>query len=72
MNPDVPMPSSKQKDDDLMIGGEKISLRCPITQTLYSQPVSCTSCKHSYSKDAILQMLRAHNGSVVCPIPGKN
>ena len=27
-------------------------------------------CKHSFSKEAILQLIRQHNNVIACPIPG--
>ncbi|RIA84652.1 zinc-finger of the MIZ type in Nse subunit-domain-containing protein [Glomus cerebriforme] len=66
-----PMPSLNQNDDDdIVIGVQKDSLHCPITTLLFDNPVTSDVCKHSYSKEAILSLIRQQGNAVSCPIPG--
>lgn len=39
---------------------ESLELQCPITQTLLQDPVTCPSCRQSFSRDAIHQHLAHH------------
>jgi len=57
-------------DDDIVIGTKKESLNCPITTMLLEDPVTSAACKHNFSKDAIMQLIRRNGGGVRCPIPG--
>ncbi|KAI5292502.1 hypothetical protein KEM52_006308 [Ascosphaera acerosa] len=45
-------------DDDLAIQSEKISLTCPITLLLFTEPVTSKKCPHSFEKKAITDMIR--------------
>ncbi|GBC05404.1 hypothetical protein RclHR1_06200009 [Rhizophagus clarus] len=67
-----PMPSLNQNDDDdIVVGHQKDSLTCPITTLLLENPVTSDLCKHSFSKEAILSLMRQSGDAVcVCPIPG--
>ncbi|KAG2177158.1 hypothetical protein INT43_007815 [Umbelopsis isabellina] len=69
---DEEMPSSGDEDgdDDIVIGRAKVSLRCPLTTVLFEDPVTSKLCKHSFSKHAIMQLLRQHGEPMPCPIPG--
>lgn len=57
-------------DDELEVSRERVSYRCPITQTPFVRPVTARDCKHSFEKDAILQMLQQQRGAMQCPVPG--
>ncbi|KAL1914848.1 uncharacterized protein VTP21DRAFT_7940 [Calcarisporiella thermophila] len=67
-----PMPIEEDEDDDLLFTSQHQSLMCPITQSLLKDPVTSTKCRHSYSKDAILGLMRQYNRamSIQCPISG--
>ncbi|KAG2198708.1 hypothetical protein INT47_005393 [Mucor saturninus] len=72
-HPDELMPSLVENDDDdIVMGSTKISLKCPLTTTWLEDPVTSTVCKHSFSKAAILDLMRQSGGSVVCPVSGCN
>lgn len=45
-------------EDDIEISRERLSYKCPITLLPFEDPVTSTKCKHSYEKEAILDMLR--------------
>jgi SUMO ligase MMS21 Smc5/6 complex component len=44
------------------------SLKCPITAMLYEEPLRNKVCGHVYSKEGIVQMLRARQTR--CPVAG--
>jgi hypothetical protein len=56
-------------DDDLeVMAGESIqNLKCPLSLTLFVDPVKNKVCGHVYSKNAIIQHLKR---SKVCPLSG--
>ncbi|KAI9490462.1 zinc-finger of the MIZ type in Nse subunit-domain-containing protein [Zychaea mexicana] len=57
-------------DDDIAVNAVKQAVKCPITQTYLENPVTSRVCKHTYSKHAIMELIRKHRGRVACPIPG--
>ncbi|CAI2191482.1 1094_t:CDS:2 [Funneliformis geosporum] len=66
-----PMPPFNQnEDDDLVVGPQKESLHCPITTLLLENPVTSDLCKHTFSKDAIMQLMSRNGNVIPCPIPG--
>nr|CAG8452961.1 8323_t:CDS:2 [Entrophospora candida] len=68
---DEPMPPlDADADDDVVVGRQKESLKCPITTLLYEEPVTSNVCKHTFSKSAILQLISRNKDVVCCPIPG--
>nr|CAG8616769.1 14931_t:CDS:2 [Entrophospora candida] len=67
---DEPMPPlDADADDDIVVGRQKESLKCPITTLLYEEPVTSNVCKHTFSKSAILQLISRNRDVVCCPIP---
>ncbi|ORX69045.1 hypothetical protein DL89DRAFT_224432 [Linderina pennispora] len=71
-----PMPSlfeggeDSSDDDDLVVSGARLTYKCPISMAWLNNPVTSRTCKHSYSKDSIMSMLRARHGSCPCPVAG--
>ncbi|TFY74139.1 hypothetical protein EWM64_g9873, partial [Hericium alpestre] len=60
-------------DDDIEVGGVILDLKCPISLTMLDKPVTCTICKHSFSGDAIIQMLGPNRTTKkMCPAAGCN
>jgi hypothetical protein len=51
-------------DDDLMIDKERISTRCPLTFQQFKEPITSVTCKHTFEKNAILEMIRNSNTKV--------
>lgn len=61
------------EDDGLVVGTGKQSLRCPLTQTIYVDPVGNPSCPHIFSRQSIISLARQNRSNYVrCPIPGCN
>ncbi|ODN81718.1 hypothetical protein L202_02112 [Cryptococcus amylolentus CBS 6039] len=60
-------------DDDIDMGGQTQNYRCPITLTLYQDAVTSVKCNHTYSKEAIINLITnsQKNRSVArCPVTG--
>lgn len=69
---------AEDEDEDDMeivmtsVGGSNQSLKCPITTNYLEEPVTSSVCKHSYSKEAIMSMIRSRGGHQCrCPVHGK-
>ncbi|GAA5970659.1 hypothetical protein JCM11641_007389 [Rhodosporidiobolus odoratus] len=57
-------------DEELEIGAERVTFACPITLAPYEDPYTSTVCPHSFSGEAIKEMIRQNRGSVQCPVAG--
>jgi len=60
-------------EEEFVMGGATHDFRCPLTATLLQHPVTSTVCVHAYSRDAILEYIRAerrHRRAAVCPAAG--
>ncbi|KAJ2799524.1 hypothetical protein H4R20_004407 [Coemansia guatemalensis] len=57
-------------DEDLVIAGARVNYRCPVTATWLTDPVTSKVCKHSFSREAILDYIRGHGGKCACPVDG--
>ncbi|KAJ2492586.1 hypothetical protein IWW37_001341 [Coemansia sp. RSA 2050] len=57
-------------DEELTIAGARRTYKCPITTTWLVDPVTSKTCKHSFSKQAIMDYLRAKGGRSACPVGG--
>ncbi|KAI9834104.1 MAG: hypothetical protein M1819_003389 [Sarea resinae] len=44
-------------DDDVAIARERISIRCPLTQQPFKDPVTSRKCPHSFEREAIMEMI---------------
>ncbi|GAO51948.1 hypothetical protein SAICODRAFT_205922 [Saitoella complicata NRRL Y-17804] len=62
--------SESESEDDLVMSHARTSLKCPLTLTLVVDPVTSTVCPHSFSKEAIQDLLRQNGGRCDCPVPG--
>ncbi|KAI8331005.1 zinc-finger of the MIZ type in Nse subunit-domain-containing protein [Chlamydoabsidia padenii] len=78
-NPDTTMPpldgdsneGNDDDEDDVVIASTKKSLKCPLTTTWFETPVTSKTCKHTFSKEAIMGLiLRSSMQAVECPMPG--
>ncbi|KAJ1965029.1 hypothetical protein GGI12_001051 [Dipsacomyces acuminosporus] len=58
------------EEEDLVIAGARMTYKCPITATWLIDPVTSKVCHHSFSKEAIMDYLRAQHGRCVCPVGG--
>lgn len=52
-----PHDSSPTPSDDFTIERERISLKCPLTLLMFTDPVTSTKCPHSFEREAIMGML---------------
>ena len=55
---------SDSEGSDFEIASETTRIKCPITLLPFQDPVTSRKCKHSYEKEAILNMLRASKDHV--------
>jgi len=58
-----------QDEEDIMVvnSGGSNTLKCPLTATLFEDPVKNKLCSHIYSKTAILEYIQS--GQRACPVP---
>jgi E3 SUMO-protein ligase NSE2 len=49
---------SEAQDADLAIASERVSLKCPLTLQYFRDPVTASTCGHSFDNSAILNMLK--------------
>ncbi|CAG8777846.1 2923_t:CDS:2 [Gigaspora margarita] len=61
-------PLDKEADDEIVMGKQKESLYCPITTLLLEEPVTSNVCKYTFSKNAIMQLIRCNMNSVPYPM----
>lgn len=65
--PERPIPSNLMLDDeedDLEVEGGKVDLTCPISRTIFENPVKNKNCIHTYDLDALHVYLRR---AKICP-----
>lgn len=65
--PERPIPSNLMldaDDDDLEVDGGKVDLTCPISRTIFKNPVKNRNCTHTYDLDALRVYIRSAN---ICP-----
>ncbi|GMK57398.1 hypothetical protein CspeluHIS016_0402320 [Cutaneotrichosporon spelunceum] len=65
----------EEDDDDFEVGGTTQRYTCPITLVAYKNAVTSKACGHSYSKDAIMEIItnaRKGNRPARCPFSGCN
>lgn len=56
-------------DEDIAVAREVVSLICPLTQSIMTEPYSNRRCKHTFEKEAIKHHLRV-SGTAQCPQTG--
>lgn len=44
-------------DDEVIIAGSKLEYKCPLTMRVFEQPCTSKVCKHTYEKQAILELI---------------
>lgn len=63
------------EDDDFIEERARESYKCPLTKRFYEDPVTSKVCNHSFSRMAIMEVIRNNSshrygaGRVKCPIP---
>ncbi|KAJ9057014.1 hypothetical protein DSO57_1026502 [Entomophthora muscae] len=75
-HPDEAMPPLSDDDgseEDIVVARQVENFKCPLTTTWYKDPVTSQGCKHTFSKDAIMELIRSsHNDGIDCPVTGCN
>jgi hypothetical protein len=62
--------ADNEEEEDVIMSQVQETYRCPITQRIMENPVINTACNHSYSKDAITELLQQRKGRLRCPVCG--
>lgn len=56
-------------DEDFVEEQIRESFKCPLTKQFFVSPVTSKVCHHSFSRDAIMEVIQSRNGKTKCPIP---
>ncbi|PYI11322.1 hypothetical protein BO78DRAFT_425832 [Aspergillus sclerotiicarbonarius CBS 121057] len=59
--------AEEEKDDEIAIQTERLSLKCPLTLLPFTDPVSSTKCPHSFEREAITDMIARSKHTVPDP-----
>ncbi|KAI0025965.1 zinc-finger of the MIZ type in Nse subunit-domain-containing protein [Xylariomycetidae sp. FL0641] len=60
-------------DSELVVAGEHISIRCPLSMAVMDEPYTSRTCKHTFNKPAIFEFLQSKQGRKwQCPQTGCN
>ncbi|KAF1984828.1 hypothetical protein K402DRAFT_405620 [Aulographum hederae CBS 113979] len=63
--------TADDSDDDIAVARQKVSTKCPLTLLEYVNPVTSDKCRHSFEKNAIMEMIgRSSISAVKCPVFG--
>jgi len=49
---------NEDEDSDLEVASERVRITCPLTLRTMKDPVTSNKCRHSFEKDAILELLQ--------------
>jgi E3 SUMO-protein ligase NSE2 len=61
----------EDEDEDLIVAGEVMDIRCPLTRAVMQQPYTSETCRHTFEKAAIIEFLRSQPGRKArCPQTG--
>ncbi|BGP15139.1 hypothetical protein JCM10213_005400 [Rhodosporidiobolus nylandii] len=60
----------EDSDEEIEIGAQQGNFVCPITLAAFEDPYTSTICPHSFSGDAIKEMVKQNGGKVKCPVAG--
>ncbi|GAM26154.1 hypothetical protein SAMD00019534_093290 [Acytostelium subglobosum LB1] len=58
-------------NEDIFIASQTVNIICPLTKKPFENPVKSVTCGHTYSRDAMLSMLK-RTKTVGCPVVGCN
>ncbi|KIW04289.1 uncharacterized protein PV09_04585 [Verruconis gallopava] len=61
--------AAEESDDDVQISSTRISTKCPLTLREFVDPVMSTVCKHTFEKDAIVELI-GNRPRTQCPVGG--
>jgi hypothetical protein len=56
-------------DEDFVEEQIRESFKCPLTKQFFELPVTSKICHHSFSCNAIMEVIKSKNGRTKCPIP---
>lgn len=65
-----PEEQHQTEEEELIIANSKFSDKCPITLNRFEEPMINSTCGHSYSANAIKQLLSRSRRSIPCPVAG--
>jgi len=51
------MDEDDEDEDEVIIAGSKLEYKCPLTMRVFEQPYTSSVCKHTYEKEAILELI---------------
>ncbi|GAA5994344.1 NSE2 family E3 SUMO-protein ligase [Rhodotorula paludigena] len=57
-------------DEDFEFGAQTHNFQCPITLSTLEDPYSSSLCPHSFSGDAIKELIKSSGGRSPCPVSG--
>ena len=65
-------------DDGLVVAQRSADVICPLSRTLFVDPVTSPACGHTFSRAAVLELVKQHRSGGLrnnksnprCPIPG--
>ncbi|KAI8143557.1 zinc-finger of the MIZ type in Nse subunit-domain-containing protein [Fennellomyces sp. T-0311] len=69
-NEPLPPDSDEDDEDDIVVNSVRLSVTCPITTAYLEEPMTSRVCKHTFSRHAVTELLRAHRGRLPCPVTG--
>jgi hypothetical protein len=62
----------EEADEDMVVAREVVSYKCPLTKQYFEDPVTSSVCGHSFSKEAIYDVIHTQtvgrNGRIKCPV----
>jgi SUMO ligase MMS21 Smc5/6 complex component len=62
---------AEDEDEDLVIAGEVVDLKCPLSLVMMTEPYTSKQCKHTFQKVAIMEYLKSQpRGGGTCPQSG--
>ena len=60
----------EDEDDDLVVGRQVRSLKCPLSLQTIKEPFTSSKCSHSFDKANILDFIKSSGGRARCPVAG--
>ncbi|CAM9102640.1 unnamed protein product [Choristocarpus tenellus] len=63
---------SGEDDDDLEVMAGELSIKCPLTNATFKEPVKSKKCGHTFDKNAVIYHIRVQRQNCVCPVAGCN
>ena len=58
------------EDDDLVVGRQVRSLKCPLSLQTIKEPFTSSKCSHTFDKANILDFIQSSGGRARCPVAG--